>query len=76
MAWGGQAEAMGSSRGCGFEPWLGGLAWLSCGSHLARRKAGRSSRLNWSRIRSSSVRLGEPLALCGIVGSSSSTEDH
>ncbi|PKI55033.1 hypothetical protein CRG98_024579 [Punica granatum] len=36
---GGQAEVMGSSRGSGFEPWLGGLAWLNRGSHLTRRKA-------------------------------------
>ncbi|PKI57926.1 hypothetical protein CRG98_021675 [Punica granatum] len=41
---GGQAEVMGSSRGYGFEPWLGGLAWLSRESHLTRRKAEGSSR--------------------------------
>ncbi|PKI70812.1 hypothetical protein CRG98_008807 [Punica granatum] len=36
--------------GCGFEPWLGGLAWLSCGSHPIRRKAEKSSRLDWLHV--------------------------
>ncbi|PKI54310.1 hypothetical protein CRG98_025301 [Punica granatum] len=43
-------RGLGSSRGCGFEPWLGGLAWLSYGSHSIRRKAGKSSRLDWSHV--------------------------
>ncbi|PKI60892.1 hypothetical protein CRG98_018717 [Punica granatum] len=40
-------RGLGSSSGCGFESWLRGLAWLSCGSHSIRREAGRSSRLDW-----------------------------
>ncbi|OWM84349.1 hypothetical protein CDL15_Pgr023869 [Punica granatum] len=46
------------SRGLGIEPWLrvepwlgveprlGGLAWLSCGSYLTKRKAGKRSKLD------------------------------
>ncbi|OWM63059.1 hypothetical protein CDL15_Pgr020639 [Punica granatum] len=46
------------SRGLGIEPWLGvepwprveprlgGLAWLSCGSHSIERKAGKRLKLN------------------------------
>ncbi|PKI51573.1 hypothetical protein CRG98_028035 [Punica granatum] len=30
----------------GVEPWLNGLAWLSCGSHSVKRKAGKSFRLD------------------------------
>ncbi|OWM80222.1 hypothetical protein CDL15_Pgr012353 [Punica granatum] len=42
---------LGFSRGLeieswlGVELWLGGLAWLSCGPHSTKRKAGKSSRL-------------------------------
>ncbi|PKI67394.1 hypothetical protein CRG98_012211 [Punica granatum] len=42
----GQAAAWGSSRDLGFEPWLGGLAWLSCGSHSIGRKAGKCLKLD------------------------------
>ncbi|PKI73406.1 hypothetical protein CRG98_006176 [Punica granatum] len=43
-------RGLGSSSGCGFEPWLGGLAWLSCGSHSIRRKVEKSSRLDWLHV--------------------------
>ncbi|PKI78400.1 hypothetical protein CRG98_001221 [Punica granatum] len=40
------SRGLGLSRDLGFEPRLGGLAWLSCGSHSTKRKVGKRSRLD------------------------------
>ncbi|PKI71430.1 hypothetical protein CRG98_008167 [Punica granatum] len=48
----GRAELGGVEPWLGVEPRLDGLAWLSCGSHSIKRKAGKRLRLDWTRIRS------------------------